>query len=82
MAAAKAIDALQSKPGFVNGGFTTPLFSDGGISLNIANNQQNNRELAKLLLDGINQLPAPVVSVKEVSNTQNRVKVKEGISTF
>ena len=66
--------------------FETPSFATGGL-VNVPNTQSVLQNLTfdydmlrEVVADAIANIPAPVVSVKEITNTQNRVKVKETIA--
>ena len=68
------------------GNFETPHFATGGL-VNVPNTQNimQNFEfdydmLREVVSDALNDMPAPVVSVKEITTTQNRVKTKENLS--
>ena len=68
------------------GNFETPSFATGGL-VNVPNTQSVAQNmtfdydmLREVVADAIANIPAPVVSVKEITNTQNRVKVKETIA--
>lgn len=56
-------------------------YAEGGmVSQTTIQNVTTNTQSYDMLVDALQQMPAPEVSVKEISNKQNRVKVKEGIS--
>lgn len=56
-------------------------YAEGGmVSQTTIQQVTTNSQSYDMLVDALQQMPAPEVSVKEISNKQNRVKVKEGIS--
>lgn len=66
--------------------FATPHFATGGL-VNVPNTQNITQSIAfdydmlrEVVSDALNDMPAPVVSVKEITTTQNRVKAKENLS--
>lgn len=68
------------------GDFMMPHFATGGL-VNIPNTQNLTQNLnidydvlREVVSDALTNLPAPVVSVKEITTTQNRVRTKETIS--
>lgn len=70
------------------GNFETPHFATGGL-VNVPNTQSimQNFEfdydmLREVVGEALEGMPAPVVSVKEVTNAQKRVQVKEQLAHF
>lgn len=67
--------------------FGTLHFANGGIVPNITNThnleidyEQFRSVMREAMGEALVDMPAPVVSVKEITNTQNRVKTKEKLS--
>lgn len=54
-------------------------YADGGFVTNQNTNQANQ---ALIMANALKNLPTPVVSVKEVTNVQNRIRVKENVATL
>ena len=72
------------------GNFETPHFASGGVVPNISNISNNlaidygqMREIMReAMSEALVDMPNPVVSVKEVTNAQKRVQVKEQLAHF
>lgn len=66
--------------GWGNTGGKLPRFASGGyVDIASRENAQENAQNA-IIADAIRNMPAPVVSVKEITNTQRKIQVKENIS--
>ncbi len=68
------------------GNFKTPHFASGGL-VNVPNTQNITQNIAfdydmlrEVVSEALTDMPAPVVSVREVTQVQNRVKTKENLS--
>lgn len=71
------VNAMRPTSGWRNSRSTG--YYDGGIAVARATTNEANQQLS--LINAIKMMPAPVVGVKEITKAQNRVRVKETIST-
>lgn len=71
------VNAMRPTSGWRNSRSTG--YYDGGIAVARSATNEANQQLS--LINAIKMMPAPVVGVKEITKAQNRVRVKETIST-